>query len=121
MRVPVGIRFPLGILLGALGLGFMAAALRAFRHAGTNVETDRPATALVTAGPYRSSRNPIYLSLTFIYAAIGIAANSLWTLVLLVPLLAIMHYGVILREERYLERKFGEAYRRYTSSVRRWF
>ncbi len=114
------IRYPAGILLIILGAFIVAAALRAFRRAGTNVDVHQPATAVVTSGPYRFSRNPMYLSLTLIYAGIGVAANSLWVLVLAVPLLAIIRYGVVAREERYLEQKFGEAYVRYRKSVRRW-
>ncbi|MCH7635332.1 MAG: isoprenylcysteine carboxylmethyltransferase family protein, partial [Proteobacteria bacterium] len=66
------------------------------------------------------SRNPMYLALSLLYAGIGIAADGPWTLALLVPLLLVMHYGVIIREERYLERKFGDDYRRYKSTTRRW-
>ena len=119
--VSEGVRYPGGVPVIVLGALVIAAAMREFRRAGTNVETHRPATALVTDGPYRFSRNPIYLGLTLIYAGIGLAANSLWTIVLLIPLLAIIRYGVIAREEAYLERKFGEKYVHYQTSVRRWF
>jgi protein-S-isoprenylcysteine O-methyltransferase Ste14 len=94
--------------------------LRQFERAGTNHGTHKPATALVTGGLNRFSRNPIYISLSLIYAGIALLANSAWALVLLVPLLIVMHYGVIVREERYLEMKFGEDYRRYKAAVRRW-
>lgn len=102
------------------GLALAALAMRRFRAAGTNVPTPLPATALVTEGPYRVSRNPIYLGLTLIYLGIGIAADSIWVLGLLVPVLVVLRYGVIAREERYLERKFGRAYRDYRARVRRW-
>jgi protein-S-isoprenylcysteine O-methyltransferase Ste14 len=94
--------------------------MREFRALGTNVEVYRPATALATGGPYRFSRNPMYVGLTLAYAGIGIAANALSVLMLLIPLLALMRYGVIAREEEYLERKFEDAYRRYKVSARRW-
>ena len=77
-------------------------------------------TALVTEGPFQFSRNPIYLALTLIYCGIGMAADSGWVLGLVVPVLAVMRYGVIAAEERYLEAKFGEAYRHYKGHVRRW-
>ena len=92
-----------------------------FNRAGTNVPTYRPTTALVTGGPYRYSRNPLYISLFLAYAGIGIVADNLWILALGVPLFLIMRYGVVAREERYLERKFGQAYRDYKASVRRWW
>ncbi len=118
--VPDALRYPAGLLLGTLGVGVAAAAFRAFRLAGTNVDVHKPATAIATTGPYRFSRNPMYLSLTLIYVGIGMGVNSLWTLALSIPLLAVMRYGVIVREERYLERKFGDTYVRYKVSVRRW-
>ena len=76
--------------------------------------------ALVAEGPFRFSRNPIYVALTLIYCGIGVAADSGWVLGLAVPLLAVMRYGVIAPEERYLEAKFGDAYRDYKGRVRRW-
>jgi protein-S-isoprenylcysteine O-methyltransferase Ste14 len=117
---PLSIRLVLGGLLFAAGLALGAWALARFARAGTPVEVYRPATALVTEGPYRLSRNPIYLGMTLGYAGLAVMGNSLWALVLLIPTLAVIRYGVIAREEEYLERKFGEAYRRYRSAVRRW-
>ena len=104
----------------ALGGGLLLAAFRRFKAVGTNIPTWQPTTALATDGIYRLSRNPIYLGLTLIYAGIAIAAGSFWPLLLLVPLLVIMRYGVIGREEAYLERLFGDAYRDYQRRVRRW-
>ncbi|MFQ5773697.1 MAG: methyltransferase family protein [Kiloniellaceae bacterium] len=118
--LPAGVQYSGGTALIVLGALVMALAVRRFRAAGTNVETGKPTTAVVTGGPYGYSRNPIYLSLTAIAAGIGIAADNLWVLALLAPVLAVVRYGVVAREERYLERKFGEDYRRYRASVRRW-
>ncbi len=118
--VPGSVRFLAGGGLFVLGAILGTAAMREFRALGTNVEVYRPATALATGGPYRFSRNPMYVGLTLAYAGIGIAANTLSVLVLLIPLLALMRYGVIAREEAYLERKFEDAYRRYKASARRW-
>jgi protein-S-isoprenylcysteine O-methyltransferase Ste14 len=95
-------------------------ALLGFRAAGTNVPTWLPTTALVTGGPYRFSRNPIYVGLSLAYVSLALALAAAWSLVLLVPLLVVVRYGVIAREEAYLERKFGDAYRNYAASVRRW-
>ena len=114
------LRLPAGALLLVAGLGLIAICFRRFKAAGTNVPTWMPTTALVTSGPYRFSRNPIYLALTLVYLGLALLYGSLWPLVLLAPLLIVMRYGVIGREERYLEGKFGDAYRAYRSSVRRW-
>jgi protein-S-isoprenylcysteine O-methyltransferase Ste14 len=106
--------------LTASGVGLMAAAVRAFGRADTPVETYRPTAALVGDGVFRRSRNPMYVALTLMYLGVAVAANNLWLVGLLPPLLALMRYGVVAREERYLEAKFGERYRAYRSRVRRW-
>jgi protein-S-isoprenylcysteine O-methyltransferase Ste14 len=84
------------------------------------VNPGRPTTAITSSGPYRFSRNPLYVSLTLMFLGLTLAANTWWGLVLLVPVLMLMHFGVVLREERYLDRKFGETYRQYRASVRRY-
>src|SRR4029434_8133859 len=77
-------------------------------------------TAIVASGPFRFSRNPLYLALTLLYLGLTLAFNTWWGIVVLVPVLIIMHRGVVQREERYLEQKFGETYRQYRSKVRRY-
>lgn len=93
---------------------------RTMDRAGTNIHPGRPALALVTDGPFRHTRNPLYLGLTLIYAGAALLVPAVWPLILLPPLLVVMHWGVVLREERYLERKFGDAYRAYRAQVPRW-
>ncbi len=100
----------------ALGPG----GLRVLRRAGTPVNPRQGTRALVTSGPYRISRNPLYLSLLCLYFCVAFLLDDLWPFVLALPLIALLDRGVIAREERYLERKFGEEYRRYCSRVRRW-
>ncbi len=107
------------IMIGVSGV-LIARVVFEFRKAGTKLDPRRPTSAVVTTGPFRFSRNPAYLSLSLLYVGIGIAVDSVWVLGMLVPALTVMHYGVIFREERYLEGKFGEEYRRYKASVRRW-
>jgi protein-S-isoprenylcysteine O-methyltransferase Ste14 len=111
-------------LLGALLVGGAGAtglfSLLKMREVGTNVNPTQPTTALVTAGPYRFTRNPIYLALTLLYTGLGLLFNTLWTLLLLPVVLLLMNRGVIEREEAYLEQKFGAQYRAYKESVRRW-
>jgi protein-S-isoprenylcysteine O-methyltransferase Ste14 len=102
-----------GLVLGILGD-------RALQNADTNVSPYLPTTKLVTEGPYRFTRNPLYLCLTLVYGGIAALANALWIALLLPIVLVVMRYGVIRREERYLERKFGVEYLRYKAQVRRW-
>jgi protein-S-isoprenylcysteine O-methyltransferase Ste14 len=120
-RVP---RPPWVLGLGGLLLGIQAvvgfSAFRQLRRARTNVNPYKPSTAVVTAGIYRRSRNPIYLSMTMLYLGLALVLGVLGPLLLLLPVLLVMHFGVIVREERYLDRKFGLAYRDYRASVRRW-
>ncbi len=118
--LPENLQYALGGALIALGLGLALASIRHFKAAGTNFDTHKPATAILTDGPYRVSRNPIYIGLTAAYAGIGVAADAPWIWVMLLPALVVMHYGVIAREECYLERKFGKEYLDYKASVRRW-
>jgi protein-S-isoprenylcysteine O-methyltransferase Ste14 len=124
VRVSTGLPAPLrlgsGAVLAAAAVGLLVGALRRFRRAGTAVEPWRPSTTLVTDGVYRFTRNPIYLGMAPLYLALALAMNSVGALVLLVPLMALLQVGVIRREERYLERRFGDSYRRYKASVRRW-
>ena len=114
------LRAALGAALVAGGVALMASAMRQFRRAGTHVETWRPTEAIVTWGVYARTRNPIYLAMLALYAGLALLADSIWVLGLLVPLALVLRFGVIAREERYLEAKFGEPYRAYRGRVRRW-
>jgi protein-S-isoprenylcysteine O-methyltransferase Ste14 len=114
------VRYVAGTVLFIIGLVIGIAGIQRLRASSTNISTDLPATALVIDGIYRWSRNPLYLALTLAYVGLAIAAGSAWAIILLIPLLVVMNIGVISREERYLEREFGDAYRAYKSRVRRW-
>jgi protein-S-isoprenylcysteine O-methyltransferase Ste14 len=109
-----------GVALVVLGVGILIWGRGALQAAATNLDPVRPTTAIVTSGPFRFSRNPLYVSLTLLYVGLTLAVDTWWGIVLLIPLLVVMHRGVVLREERYLERKFGETYRHYRSGVRRY-
>ena len=109
-----------GGALIAIGIAIMAAGIRNFAHADTPVPSNQPVRALVTNGIHGWSRNPIYVGMLLVYAGIGIAARSPWILILALPLFAILRYGVVAREEAYLEGRFGETYRAYKANVRRW-
>ena len=118
--LPNAVQYTVGGVLMVLALTIVFPAFKMFRIIGTAVRPDRPTTAIITGGPYRFTRNPLYLALAVLYAGIAIAADSIWAFGLLVPVLLIMNRGVIGREEKYLDGKFGEEYRRYKASVRRW-
>jgi protein-S-isoprenylcysteine O-methyltransferase Ste14 len=124
LRVPTGlpaaVRFGLATVCVLAALVLIGGALTGFRRAGTPAEPWQASTAIVTDGVYGYTRNPMYLAMALFYGAIAVAADSLITLLFLFPLLVVVHYGVVLREERYLERKFGDAYRHYKFAVRRW-
>ena len=113
-------RYLAGTALLVLGVALVSWGRAAMTRAGTNVDPRFPVTALVTTAPFNFSRNPLYVALNFIYLGMALLASSVWHLVLLVFLLPVMHFGVIRREERYLEVKFGDAYRGYRSHVRRY-
>ncbi len=107
-----------GLALG--GLGLAGWAVRTMYQAGTHPEPYRPATELVTTGPFRLCRNPIYLGFTLTYLGLALLLDALWCLLLLPAVLVVMVHGVIAREEAYLERRFGQRYRAYRARVRRW-
>jgi protein-S-isoprenylcysteine O-methyltransferase Ste14 len=119
--IPGGVlRSVLGLLLAVGGAALIATAMRQFRAAGTNIETYKPSETIVSDGLYGRSRNPIYVAMALILIGLGLAVDSLWVIAMVAPLLLVLRYGVIAREERYLTRKFGETYRAYTARVRRW-
>ena len=110
----------IGVVCVLVSLPLALATFRVLSRAHTPVDPLKPTTALVTEGPFRYSRNPIYVALTLLYVGVALLVNVWWILLLVVPVLLVIRYGVIAREEAYLTRKFGEAYRQYTAQVRRW-
>jgi protein-S-isoprenylcysteine O-methyltransferase Ste14 len=118
--VPRALAAPLGVSLVVVAIALFWLSVAKFRAAGTPVPGDKPSTAIVRTGPYRFSRNPIYLAFSVFQLGVAICANSGWLLATLTPALALIHYVVIPREEQHLERKFGAQYLDYKASVRRW-
>jgi len=108
----------LALIVAGLALGGWCVWL--FYRAGTNAPTHKPETAIVVDGPYRFSRNPMYVGVTALSVGVALWANSYWMLGLLMPTLVIMNIAVIEREERYLAAKFGDEYLAYKARVRRW-
>ena len=107
---------------GSFAIGFILAiwAIVMIGKAGTRVETNKPTTAIVADGPYRFTRKPIYLGMFLGQAGLAVVFDSLWILLSLVPFYFVIRYGVVAREEAYLDRKFGDSFAEYKSQVRRW-
>lgn len=118
--LPAGIRWGAASLLVFGGMLCAVGAFAAMRRAHTPVDPYRATQHLVTDGPFRYTRNPLYLSLSTFYLAGGLAVNATWAWVLFPFLIGLMTWGVIRREERYLTRKFGAEYNAYRARVRRW-
>lgn len=119
-RVPAAWRIGTGVGAALAGGLAINASLRALERDGTNVSPYRPSLAVATSGPYARSRNPIYVGGLAGLAGIAITFALDWVLLLFPPGILLLHQGVVLREERYLERKFGGAYRAYKAAVRRY-
>ena len=115
------VRHVIAFVLGAAGVVPIVAALGGFRRAGTPPQPWEPTQAIVTTDIYGRTRNPMYLGMASIYLALAFALNSVAAIVLFVPAILVMEWGVIRREERYLTGKFGAIYTDYQQKVRRWF
>ena len=114
--LPITLARGIGVVCVLVSFPLALMTFRALSRAHTPVDPLKPTTALVTEGPFRYSRNPIYVALTLLYVGVALLINALWILLLVVPALVVLRYGVIAREEAYLTRKFGDAYRQYTQN-----
>lgn len=117
---PYLLRLPVGCLLVAIAAALFSYSIKQFRMAGTPVPGNKPTTAIVRTGPYRFSRNPIYLAFFALHLGLAILVNSPWLVATLIPTVAIIAVVVVPREERYLTGRFGAEYLKYRASVRRW-
>jgi protein-S-isoprenylcysteine O-methyltransferase Ste14 len=118
--LPGLVRWVLGGVLVVAGVALLASFSTAFNRKGTAMEPWKPTTAIVTTGPYRFTRNPAYLGMALVYIGIALLAEAVWVLAPLPFVLSAIDRGVIAREERYLQRKFGREYLDYKMTVRRW-
>jgi len=118
--IPSSLSWTLGGLLIVCGAVLTGSAILKFKGVGTTVRPDRAASTLVVVGPYRITRNPMYLGLALVYLGIAIADQSVWALILLPVVLTIIQRRVIEPEEAFLERRFGTSYIRYKQNVGRW-
>jgi len=110
----------LGLIGLFLGIGLVAFGRKTMIKHGTNVNPTLPTLAIVETGPFRFTRNPLYVGLTLIYIGLSLLLNTWWSLFLLIPVWLVMHFAVVRREEAYLEGKFGDSYLNYRRSVRRY-
>ena len=115
-----GTRIILGLELMIAGLALMIVARRTFLAAGTNVEPWKPSTTIVITGVFAWLRNPMYVGGTAALLGLAILLASDWMVVMTVIMALTLHFGVVKREERYLEAKFGQAYRQYMQTVLRY-
>jgi protein-S-isoprenylcysteine O-methyltransferase Ste14 len=120
LLVPLSVSTPIGATVTLLAVTLFVSAVRTFRTAGTPIPGNRPTTTIVRTGPYRFSRNPIYLAFSLLQLGLSVWANSLALLITLIPAVALMWFVVIPREERYLKARFPSEYSAYKASVRRW-
>jgi protein-S-isoprenylcysteine O-methyltransferase Ste14 len=118
--VPPPVSTPVGAIVTVLAIALFVSAVRTLRAAGTPIPGNRPTTAIVRTGPYRFSRNPIYLAFSLVQLGLSLWVNSLALLIMLIPAVALVWLVVIPREERYLEARFPSEYSPYKVSVRRW-
>lgn len=118
LALPASAKIGAAIVALSFGIFFWAVATMLRGHA--SIPTNTPTDVIVTRGPYRFSRNPIYLSMILLHVGVGVWTGSLWFFILAAVCVALLTLGVIVREERYLERKFGGEYLSYKSRVRRW-
>ncbi len=113
-------RYIVGSVVIVVSVLIMPPVLLSFRRAATPFDVRKAASALITDGPYKFSRNPTYLSLTLLYLGLGVVLDSGWVLILVIPVILLVDLWVVRKEERHLEASFGEQYLRYKATVRRW-
>ena len=110
----------LGVAVICGGVAILMGAFSIFRRMGQHPDPRKPTPRIARDGPYRFTRNPMYVGTSLIQVGLGIALGNAWIVLLLLPVVVLIHYRAILPEERYLERKFGDEYASFKASVRRW-
>jgi protein-S-isoprenylcysteine O-methyltransferase Ste14 len=118
--IPQNLATAIGVVLAVVALSIACLGFRELRRHRTTIRPNAPSSTVVRTGPYRFSRNPLYLSLATLELGIGLATDNLWIVLMLLPTCLLLTRQVIAREEAYLDRAFGDEYRRYKASVRRW-
>jgi protein-S-isoprenylcysteine O-methyltransferase Ste14 len=118
--LPRAAQLALGALFAAAAFALGGSAVGLFRRTGQDPAPWTPSPSLIAGGPYRFSRNPMYVSMVMLEVAIGLFLGNLWVVLLAAPALAIVHFTAVVREEAYLEERFGDPYRKYKAEVRRY-
>ena len=118
--LPQPLQYILGAAIIAASALLVFTVFRAFSQAKTSIDPYKPTTAIISTGPFGRSRNPAYIALTLLFIGCAVAVDGLWLLAMVIPAIVTIHYFVVLREEAYLERKFGSEYLDYKAAVRRW-
>ncbi len=121
VSLPRTVQLGLGLPVIVVGVALAAWAILTFRRARTPLDHFHATTALVETGPFAFSRNPIYCALLLFAAGLALTVNTGWAWITLLPTIVVLDRYVIAREERYMEREFGQAFRDYKARVRRWF
>ena len=119
-ELPLALTLAGALIGGALWLALDGSAMLRFQRAGTSMIPNKPTTAFVTSGPYRFTRNPMYLGMVFLYIGLAFALGVIWALAVLPVVIAVVDGYVISTEECYLEMKYGDEYREYKRRTRRW-
>jgi len=114
------LRIALGVAVICGGVAILGSAFSVFRRIGQHPDPRKPTPVVARDGPYRFTRNPMYLGGSLVQLGLGIALGNAWVVLLLVPVVVLLHYRAILPEERYLADKFGDEYASFKASVRRW-
>ena len=115
-----GLRIAAAVLILACGVSLVASARVLFKRTGQNPIPWKPTPALILRGPYRFTRNPMYVGVTLFVIGLGLALNNLWISLFAAPALLVVHFIAVLPEERYLAEKFGDSYRIFLAQVRRY-
>ena len=115
-----GLRLAAAVLIVACGVSLVASARILFKRTGQNPIPWKPTPELISQGPYRFTRNPMYVGVTLFVIGLGLAVNNLWISLFAAPALLVVHFIAVLPEERYLAEKFGESYRSFLAQVRRY-
>lgn len=115
-----GLRLAAAVLILACGVSLVASARILFKRTGQNPIPWKPTPELILQGPYRFTRNPMYVGVTLFVIGLGLAVNNLWISLFAAPALLVVHFIAVLPEERYLAAKFGESYRSFLAQVRRY-
>jgi len=118
--LPQDVQYGVGAVLIAVAFVIAIPAMMQFRKATTNVDPYKPVTAIIKQRPFRWTQNPLYLAMAVLQLGIAAAVDGVWLALMGIPAIAVIRIGVIAREERYLEQKFGEEYLSYKATVRRW-